>query len=114
MAHDERVEESRLAGFDPPDDPYHLLGYSLGGSYDQTTYTAEDLDLFWVGPGFAGGPPAYGLIDGSGTWRIPYGTEFRAVRPFRYGVAEVIVASKETSHTGPWTRIRPDGSVVRG
>ncbi|WP_406500050.1 SMI1/KNR4 family protein [Streptomyces sp. NBC_00846] len=114
MAYDKAVDEPRMAGVGP-DDSYHLLGYSLGGSYDQVAYTAEDLDLFWVGPGVCGGDHGvYGLIDGSGTWRIPYGTRFRAVRPFRDGVAEVIVASKGTSDTGPWTRIRPDGSIVRG
>ncbi|MEU2673124.1 SMI1/KNR4 family protein [Streptomyces sp. NPDC007164] len=114
MAYSKPDGRSRMASIDEPD-PYRLLETSLGGSYDQAAYTAEDLDLVWVGPGMWGGDHgAYGLIDGSGTWRIPYGAEFRAVRPFRGGVAEVIVASKDTSHTGPWTRIRPDGSIVPG
>ncbi|WP_371097630.1 SMI1/KNR4 family protein [Streptomyces sanglieri] len=114
MAYSKPDGRARAAGIDEPD-PYRLLETSLGGSSDQAAYTAEDLDLVWVGPGMWGGHPgAYGLIDGSGTWRIPYGAEFRAVRPFRGGVAEVIVASKNTSHTGPWTRIRPDGSIVPG
>ncbi|AXE82118.1 hypothetical protein C5746_40410 [Streptomyces atratus] len=114
MAHSKPDGRSRMAGIDGPD-PYRLLEASLGGSYDQAAYTAEDLDLVWVGPGMWGGDHgAYGLIDGSGTWRIPYGAEFRAVRPFCGGVAEVIVASKNTSRTGPWTRIRPDGSIVPG
>lgn len=96
-------------------DPHCLLRYSLGGSYDQAPYTAADLDLTWVVSGdYTLGRSARlkGLIDGSGTWLIPLGDRFRAVRPFRDGVAEVILDTGRGSHVDEWTRIRPDGSIV--
>jgi hypothetical protein len=34
------------------------------------------------------------------------------VRPFRGGVAEVILNVDGTTYSGPWTTIRPDGSVL--
>jgi hypothetical protein len=93
-------------------DPHRLLEYSLGGSYDQAPYTPADLDLTWVGDAgawTAGRSAVYGLIDGSGRWRIPPDTRFRVVRPFRDGVAEVVV---DTGDIDGWTRIRPDGSIA--
>ncbi|MBG0825863.1 hypothetical protein HS048_34845 [Planomonospora sp. ID91781] len=90
-------------------DPHRLLDYSLGGSYDQAPYTAQDLDLAWV-ESQESSPYSYGLIDGTGAWRIPLGKRFRSVLPFRDGAAEVILNEQTTSYAGPRITIRPDGS----
>lgn len=88
-------------------DPHDLLAHSLGGSYDQAPYSAADLDLCWV----RGGRGSYGLISRTGDWLLPLGDRFRAVRPFRDGVAEVILHAEGASHPSEWIKIRPDGSV---
>lgn len=93
------------------DDPHRLLDYSLGGSYDQAPYPPEDLELAWV-ESQDGMPYSYGLVDGTGAWLIPLGNRFRSVRPFRGGVAEVILNVEDSTYAGPWTTIRPDGSIV--
>lgn len=106
----DRVAEMREENRDE-DDPHRLLDYSLGGSYDQAPYTAADLDLAWV-ESQNSDPYSYGLVDATGAWLIPLGKRFLSVRPFRDGVAEVIVNAKASSYSGPWTRIRPDGSTI--
>jgi hypothetical protein len=87
-------------------DPHRLLDYSLGGDYVQMPYTAADLELTWVES--AENSYSYGLVDGTGAWLIPLGMRFREVRPFRDGVAEVVL----DADPGHWTKIRPDGTVV--
>jgi hypothetical protein len=47
-----------------------------------------------------------------GGWLIPLSRRFLGVRPFRGGVAEVIIDGPGASYAGPWTRIRDDGSSV--
>lgn len=122
--HDEiSRQEARVAGLDEAavaewerenegeDDPHRLLDYSLGGSYDQAPYSPDDLALAWVESQEVT-PYSYGLVDGSGAWLIPLSERFCSVRPFRGGVAEVILNVDGTTYSGPWTTIRPDGSVV--
>ncbi|GAA0897157.1 hypothetical protein GCM10009557_71620 [Virgisporangium ochraceum] len=106
-------QETRLADVSPEwdDDPHRLVDYSVDGGYDQKPYTAGDLDLVWV-ERQEGSPYSYGLVDRAGTWLIPLGKRFRSVRPFRDGIAEVILNDPTTSYAGPWSRIRTDGSVV--
>lgn len=92
-------------------DPHRVIDYSLDKTYDVPPYSAADLELAWV-EHQSGSPYSYGLIDAAGTWRIPLGKRFKSVRPFRDGVAEVILEAKGATYSGPWTKIRLDGSVV--
>ena len=73
--------------------------------------TAEE-SAVWLVERQEGSPYSYGLVDGAGTWLIPLGKRFRSVRPFRDGVAEVVLNDRTTSYAGPWSRIRTDGSLV--
>ena len=90
------------------DDQRRLLGYSLCGTYDQAPYSAADLELTWV----KGGSYSYGLIDASGTWRIPVGKQFREVRPFRDGVAEVVAHTDDPALWHLWRRIDTTGAFL--
>jgi hypothetical protein len=92
-------------------DPHRLLDYSLDKQYDLAPYSPADLELAWV-EHQSGTPYEYGLIDATGAWRIPMGRKFYSVRPFRDGVAEVIRDEPGSSYSGPWVRIRPDGSAL--
>jgi hypothetical protein len=88
------------------DDPHRVINYSLNHTYDVPPYSPDDLRLHWVEeqcrPRYR-----YGLIDDSGTWLIPMSEKFNSVRPFREGIAEVILYP-----TRPltWTKIRVDGT----
>lgn len=92
-------------------DPHRLLDYALDGSYELPPFAVADLELAWVEEQ-SGSPYSYGLIDAAGQWRIPMGKRFKSVRPFRAGVAEVILEGPGSTYAGPWTRIHPDGSPV--
>jgi hypothetical protein len=94
-------------------DPHRLIDYSLDKQYDVAAYSAEDLRLSWV-MSMASDPYAYGLIDDAGKWRIPLGKGYLAVKPFRDGIAEVVVNKRGASYGGPWTRITTDGTIVAG
>jgi hypothetical protein len=100
-----------LAESEGETDPHRLLDYSLDGSYDQPPYSPADLELAWV-ERQSGSPYSYGLVDGSGAWLIPMGKLFRSVTPFRDGAARVILNQRGTSYSGPWSLIRPDGTVI--
>ncbi|MCW6006250.1 hypothetical protein K1W54_16945 [Micromonospora sp. CPCC 205371] len=110
--HEQRIcERDQSTVTNPPTaraDPHDLLAHSLGGSYDQDPYSAADLDLCWV----KGDRGSYGLISRTGSWLLPLSDRFRAVRPFRDGVAEVILRVDGASHLGEWIKIQPDGSVI--
>lgn len=93
------------------DDPHRLLDYSLDRSYADAAYSAADLQLAWVEQQI-GSPYSYGLIDAEGRYRIPLGKRFLSVRPFRDGVAEVILAGPGASYAGPWRRIDADGALL--
>ncbi len=94
------------------DDPHRLIDYSLNPDYAVAPYSADDLRLHWV-ESQSTVPYSEGLIDdATGEWLIAPDTKFKRVRPFRAGVAEVILDTDETTYAGPWTRIRPDGSVI--
>lgn len=107
---DEAVAEL-LQDNDGEADPHRLLDYSLGGTYDQAPYSAADLELNWVQQQ-SGSPYSHGLVDAQGHWRIPLGKDYKSVRPFRDGVAEVIVDTEESTYNGPWHRIDPDGRFL--
>ena len=105
---------AEIAGENDGDtDPHRLIDYSLDRRYDVAAYSAEDLRLSWV-MSMASTPYAYGLIDDAGKWRIPLGKGYLAVKPFRDGVAEVIVDKRGASYGGPWTRIAIDDAIVAG
>jgi hypothetical protein len=93
-------------------DPHRLLDYSLYGDYSQAPYTAADLALTWVESDTGSYSNSYGLIDATGTWLIPISEEIREVRPFRDGVAEVVLNKVEPGHGVFWSKIRTDGSVI--
>jgi hypothetical protein len=100
-----------LAENDGDIDPHRLIDYSLDRKYDVPAYAQDDLGLCWV-EHQAGTPYEYGLIDAGGVWRIPMGRNFKRVRPFRGGVAEVILNRPGSSYGGLWTKIRVDGSTA--
>ncbi len=105
------VEGWAVAG--EPADPHRLIEHSLGGSYEQDPYSADDLALTWVGtPGHVELAGTYGLVDCSGSWLIPSSDRFWRVRPFREGVAEVITNRDAAAGNRVWTRIGVDGLVV--
>jgi len=110
-AADPATIEEWVAENDGETDPHRLLDYALDGAYDEPPYAPDDLALSWV-EHQDGTPYEYGLIDASGAWRIPMGRTFYSVRPFRGGVAEVIRNEPGSSYSGPWVRIRPDGSAA--
>lgn len=88
-------------------DPHRLYSYALLQDYDRGPYTPADLELTWVRS--AQSSQSYGLIDANGTWLIPISSQFREVKPFRDGIAEVVLAD---AARGTWTRIRTDGSIA--
>ncbi|MCX4763979.1 hypothetical protein OG562_24060 [Streptomyces sp. NBC_01275] len=92
---------------------HRLFDYSLSGRTDgaQPPYSAADLELSWVEKQ-DGAPCSYGLIGAEGRWRIPMGTRFLSVTPFRDGTAEVILNTDDASYDGPWTRIDTDGRIL--
>lgn len=92
-------------------DPHRLLHYALAGSYDLAPYTSADLALSWIEDG-SDVPFGYGLIDASGRMLLPITQAYKRVRPFRAGVAEVILNVPGATYAGPWTKIRVDGSPV--
>ena len=114
-------QEARIAALTTHDvaepdkaaDPHRLFDYSLSGHTDgdHPLYSPADLELSWVEQQ-AGDPYSYGLIDAAGRWRIPMGKRFISVRPFRDGIAEVILNADGSSYDGPWTRIDVDGRTV--
>lgn len=90
-------------------DPHRLLDYAIAGSYDLAPYSKADLALSWI-EDRSDVPFGYGLIDASGRMLLPITQNYKRVRPFRNGVAEVIVNQPGANYTGPWTKIRVDGS----
>jgi hypothetical protein len=85
-------------------DPHRLIDYSLDKSYDVAPYSAEDMRLHWVEDQDSV-PYRYGLFDDANGWHIPMGKTYRSVKPFRGGVAQVIVNDPSTTYGGPWTQI---------
>lgn len=108
---DEATRASWRDDNDDETDPHRLIDYSLDKTYDVPPYTPEDLTLAWV-EHQDGSPYEYGLIDDAGNWHIPMGRRFYSVRPFRDGVAEVILNQPGNGYGGPWNRIRVDGTTV--
>jgi hypothetical protein len=110
------LSDAAIAGLetdnDGEDDPHRVIDYSLDQTYDGPPYSPGDLRLHWVREGVSSPPydPRYGLIDDSGTWLIPMGETFRHVRPFRDGIAEVVLNTAGSTYGGPWTKIRVDGT----
>jgi hypothetical protein len=101
-----------LAENDGETDPHRVIDYSLDKTYDVPPYSKEDLALAWV-EHQAGDPYDYGLIDGDGVWQIPLGKKFISVRPFRGGVAEVILNKDGADYSGPWTKIGITGALAK-
>lgn len=54
-------------------------------------------------------PCADGVIDDEGRWRIPLGPRFRAVRSYRGGLAEVLLAGPYGGGEAAWTPIDAAG-----
>jgi hypothetical protein len=96
---------------DSDGDPHRLFDYSLESSEPRPPYSQADLALHWV-KDEAKDPYAYGLIDDDGKWLIRPSQRFLEIRPFRNGVAEVIVAGKDATYSGPWSRIDTTGTVI--
>jgi hypothetical protein len=92
-------------------DPHRLIDYSLDKTYDVAPYAAADSALHWI-ESQNSDPYQYGLVDDEGRWRIPMGDRFKVVRPFRDGVAEVILNDENSTYAGPWKKVREDGSLM--